>query len=322
MSTEQIKLNLDYNRLELKNTDTGEVIGNTLLKTDGSEEVVIDVKNKKQVEAYKNKSKEIIKIKDFIKCNEGNYIHSLYRYCYPYMLELQALDEGSKNNIHIIRFIVLCTYLSKDGYVRFESRKIKKSRLVRIWNLKDSKESKKTYDKLKGINYIYEDSEGYIMINSDIVVNGKVEGFNKLKKSDENNTYTRFFSKNIQDLYYNTNDRERKRLAYFFKILPFISFKYNVLCHNPQEPNESKLELCNWKDLALICSVDLKNATRLKQDLMKLKIYEFDVIGQFESGSGKAICINPRVYYGGNDISEVKYLYAMFKMCDKNSRIN
>ncbi|MDU1540803.1 MAG: hypothetical protein E6902_14445 [Paeniclostridium sordellii] len=262
-------------------------------------------------------------MKEFIECNEGNFIHSLYKYCYPYMLELQLLDEGSKNNIHIIRFIILCTYLSKDGYVRFESRKIKKSRLIRIWKLKDSKESKKTYEKLKEINYIFEDEEGYIMINSDIVVNGKVEGFKQLKKCDENTTYTRLFSKNIQDMYYNTSDRDRKQLAILFKLLPFVNFKYNVFCSNPQETDRKKLELCNWKDLARICGYNESNSTRLKNELMKLRIYDCLAIGMFTTIDGNAICINPKIYYGGSDISEVEYLYSLFEMCDKrNSKIN
>jgi len=237
-------------------------------------------------------------------------------------LELQELDNGSKNNIHIIRFIVLCTYLSKDGYIRYESRKITKSRLIRIWNLKDSKQSKKTYEKLKKINYIIEDKEGNIMINEKIMTNGKIEGFKKLKKADNNTTYTRLFSNNIQDMYYSCEEKDRRQLSVLFKILPFVNFKYNVFCMNPQEIDKKKLIICNWKELARICGYEESNSPRLKKDLMKLRIYDSLTIGMFTTANGNAICINPKIYYSGNDISEVKYLYSLFEMCDKKNKIN
>lgn len=322
MKTEHIKLNLDYNRLQLINTDTNKVIGNALLKTDGSEEVFIDVTNKNRIEGYKKKSKEIQEISEFIQSNEGNFIHSLYRYCYPYMLELQSLDVGSKNNIHIVRFIVLCTYLSKDGYVRFESRKITRKKLYKLWDLKDSKQSKKTYEKLKEVNYIYEDEEGCIMINQDIVINGKVKRFKKLKKLDEKYTYSRLFSKNIQDMYYNCADRKRKLLGNLFKILPFINFKHNVFCANPQELDEKELQLLKWSDLARICGYnDTKQITRFKKDMLNLELYEgVSTLGMFVGANARQmICVNPKIYYGGNDIKDVNHLYALFKMIDTNN---
>ena len=322
MRIDHMKLNLDYNRLQLINTDTNEVIGNALLKTDGSEEVVIDVTNKNKIEGYKKKSQEIQEISEFIQANEGNFIHSLYRYCYPYMFELQLLDEGSKNNIHIIRFIILCTYLSKDGYVRFESRKITRKKLYKLWDLKDSKQSKKTYKKLKEVNYIYEDEEGCIMINQDIVINGKVKGFKKLKKLDEKYTYSRLFSKNIQDMYYNCDDRKRKLLGNLFKILPFINFKHNVFCANPQELDEKELQLLKWSDLARICGYnDTKQITRFKKDMLNLELYEgVSTLGMFVGANARQmICVNPKIYYGGNDIKDVNHLYALFKMIDTNN---
>lgn len=118
-------------------------------------------------------------------------------------------------------------------------------------------------------------------------------------------------------MYKGTEPKKRKQLANLFKILPYINFKYNVFCANPTETDESKLILYTWTDLARLCSENEKNVTRFKKDLMKLRVYGFEVIGQFETGSGKSICVNPKVYYSGADISEVKHLYSMFRMCDK-----
>lgn len=293
----------------------GNVLSHRVIHNNEKIEIKKDLTEKQKYKIYQNKD-----MKDFIECNEGNFIHNLYRYCYPYMLDLQMLDEGSRSNIHIIRFILLSTYLSKDGYIRYQNRKIKKSRLIRIWNLKNSRDPKKTYDRLKDIGYIIEDSEGYIMINQDIMKNGKIIDFNKIKNRDENYTYTRLFSKNIQDMYYNCKEKDRGKLAILFKLLPFVNFKYNVFCYNPTESIEEEIQLCNWKDLARICGYNDTNSSRIKKELWNLKIYDSSVIGIFATKTGNAICINPKIYYGGNDIKDVKHLYAMFKMCENSKK--
>lgn len=282
---------------------------------------VVEIK-KPLNEKQKYKINQIKDIKEHIEANEGNYIHNIYKYCYPYLVELQLLDKGNKNNIHIIRFITLATFLCKDGYIRYNSRKIKKSSLMKIWDTSSRNSRNKTYDKLKEINYIYEDKEGYIMVNDKVMVNGKIEEFKNIKKADNNTTYTRLFSKNIQDMYYSCDDKKRKLLANLFKILPFVSFKHNVFCSNPQQVNEKELELLNWTDLARICGYeDKKNITKFKRDMLNLEIYEdISTLGMFIGANARqCICINPKIYYGGNDIEEVRHLYAMFKLIDDNS---
>lgn len=90
-----------------------------------------------------------------------------------------------------------------------------------------------------------------------------------------------------------------------------------MFCENPTETNEKELKLYTWTDLARICGIDAKNVTRFKKELWNLKIYGHNTIGEFLSGNGKAICINPKVYYSGDNINDVKNLYVMFKMTSK-----
>lgn len=276
-----------------------------------TEEIAI---KKKLTESQIFKMNQGKDISEFIEQNEGKYIHNIYKYINPYMKELEG------NNLDIIRMIVLASYLTFGGKCFDKNNnRIKKSSLKNIWDTSSRNSINLTYIKLLEAEYIYEE-EGYIMINEELFVKGKIDNWKQLKKVDNNFTYTRLFSDNIQDMYYSSKETERKRLANFFKILPFINFKYNVLCNNPSEVDETKIQLLNWKELALLCSIDEKNATRLRTDLMKLKIYGHEVIGQFITGSGKAICINPKVFYGGHDIKEVQHLYSMFRMCDKGKK--
>lgn len=319
------------NQSLLRVDQKGNVLEHKVIKADE----IAEIKTKKTLtEQQKYRINELHSIKEHIQDNEGCYIHNIYKYCYPYLVELQLLDEGSKNNIHIIRFIVLATYLCKDQYIRYKNRKCKKSSLMKIWDTTSRNSRNKTYDRLKQINYLLEDEEGYLMVNKNVMKNGTIEGFKAMKKDDDNITYTRLFTKNIQDMYYNCDDKKRKLLANLFKILPFISFKHNVFCSNPQEINEEELELLNWTDLARICGYDdKKQVTRFKKDMMNLEIYKgISTLGMFiGSNARQMICINPKIYYSGNDIEEVRHLYAMFKMVDnckssksdkKRSKIN
>lgn len=304
-----------FKRVQAIDTDTGEVLGNALMKSNGSEQLVMKVVKENQVKAIKKKTKNISSISEHIEQNEGAFVHFIYKYGKPIMESLELKCGGNKANIHIIRFIQLATYSTFGGKLFDSNRnRIKRSSLKTIWDTTSKNSIKETYDLLIECGYIYETEEGYIMISDDLIVKGAIDDFKKLRKQDENLTYTRLFSKNIQALYEGTEPKARKQLANLFKILPYINFKYNVFCENPTETNENELKLYTWTDLARICGVDAKNVTRFKRDLWKLKIYGYNTIGEFTSGDGKAICVNPKVYYSGDNIEDVRNLYVMFKM--------
>lgn len=309
-----------YNRIQTINTDTGEVVS-TQLVMEGIELVgnkLITKSEESRNKGFKEKCKKSNDIIEFIQSNEGSYYHLIYKYGYPIMDRLQAKYEGNKANIHIIRLIQLANHVTFGGKLFDENRnEIKKSSLGKIWGCENNRKStNETYNMLKECGYIYESEEGYIMISEDLIVKGAIEDFKKLHKEDSDLTYTRVFSNNVKDMYEGTKPTQRKQLANLFKVLSFINFKHNVFCMNPQERDHTKLQLLTWKDLARLCGENETNSGRLKKDLMKLKIYGYDVIGQFESGSGKAICVNPKVYYGGDNIKDVRKIYTMFEMCE------
>lgn len=305
-----------YKRISAIDLDSGEVLANALIKDNSSEQLVMKVVHESQSKTIKKKNKNKGAISEHIQENEGSFIHLIYKYGRPLMDKLQAKCKGNKNNIHIIRFIQLATYSTFGGKL-FDNNKnrIKRSSLKTIWDTTSKNSIRETYEVLKECGYIYETEEGYIMISEELIVKGAIEDFKKLKKDDNDLTYTRLFSNNIQAMYEGTEPKARKQLANLFKVLPYINFKYNVFCENPTETNEHELKLYTWKDLALICGYnDNRNFSKFKKDLWNLSIYNSDVIGEFKTKSGMAICINPKVYYSGDNIDDVRNLYVMFKM--------
>lgn len=311
-----------YRRIKAINSDTGEVLGNTLMKNDGSEELILNVINKKQAEGFKRKLKKQAKtelLSLHISENEGSYFHLIYKYGYPILDKLQSKCEGNKSNIHIVRFIQLATYVTFGGRLFDKNNnEIKKSSLSKIWDTTNRNSVNETYNLLKECNYINETKEGYIMISKDLIVKGVLDDFKKLRKKDKDLTCTRIFTENVQSMYEGTDPKARKQLANLFKALPFINFKYNIFCLNPTEIDRSKLELLKWTDLARLCGYeDDKQIKRFKNDLWKLKINGYATIGEFKTVDGYYIAINPQVFYGGNDTEEVEFLYKSFSIVMK-----
>lgn len=308
-----------FKRVQAIDTDTGEVLGNVLLKNK-SEQLVMKVVNEKQVRAIKKKTENKVTISEHIEQNEGSFVHFIYKYGKPIMESLELKCGGNKANIHIIRFIQLATYSTFGGKLFDSNRnRIKRSSLKTIWDTSSKNSIKETYDLLMECGYIYETEEGYIMISDDLIVKGAIDDFKKLKKDDKDLTYTRLFSKNIQSLYEGTEPKARKQLANLFKILPYINFKHNILCANPTETDKNKLVLYNWTDLARICGYDETNITKFKRELWKLKIYGYNTIGQFSSGNSYYICVNPKLYYSGDNIEDVDFLYKSFEMLENKN---
>lgn len=275
-----------------------------------------EIYNENQRAAYKEKIEKENAIKEHIEMNEGEFVHFVYKYLCPAFQRIEERCGGNKGNIHIIRFIQLATQVNFNNNIYDKNNnRVKKSSLSKIWDVKDRKGINDTYNLLKELEYIQETKEGYIMINESLIKKGDMENFKKLKKEDFDNTYTRLFSENIQDMYLNTDAKARKQLANLFRILPYINYKYNVFCENPTETDIDKIIPMTWTDLARLCGYEeKKHIAKFKKDLFKLKIYNYNVIGEFKTDSGYEILVNPKIYYSGDDIQDVEYLYSLFKM--------
>lgn len=310
-----------YKRVQAIDTDTGEILGNILLK-ESSEQLILKVVNEKQSDAIKKKNSNNSDIIEHIQKNEGAFVHLIYKYGFPLMDKLQTKCEGNKVNIHIIRFIQLATYSTFGGKLFDNNRnEIRKSSLSKIWDTTSRNSINETYKLLIECGYIYETEEGDIMISEELIIKGAIEDFKRLKKDDIDLTYTRLFTQNIQDMYLGTEPKARKQLANLFKVLPYINFKHNIFCANPTETDKDKLIFYTWTDLAKLCGVDETHTTRFKRELFKLKIYGYDTIGEFKSGNRYYICINPKIYYSGDNIEAVDFLYKSFEMLEGRDKV-
>lgn len=305
-----------------KDKETGEIIGTKIVEINPGETVLVKVIPENPNEFCENKKELDKQIKNFIEKNEGAFISLIYKYNATIFKELEEKAPGSKCTLHIIRFMMLATRLTFGGKLLDKNgHRVKKSTLMKIWDTSSRNSRNETYDLLKECGYVYETEEGYIMINEDMVIKGAITDIIKeLKKEDKDFTCVRVFVKNLEEMFNNTEPKQRKQLANLFKILPYINFKYNVFCANPTETEEENLKPLNWTELTKLCGYDESQVTRFKKSLMTLKVFGSSVIGQFESETtGKIIIVNPKIYYGGDDVKDVEYLYGLFKMKPKKN---
>lgn len=129
-----------------------------------------------------------------------------------------------------------------------------------------------------------------------------------------NNKYesAKLYIENMQDMYYNTTESKRGYIGCLIKLIPWINTKYNILCSNPQETEEDKLDLLTWEDVARLCGYE--NTDKFKKNILSLKIKGYNAAKCLVHGRGMAIYINPKVCYKGNNITDLLALYALFNM--------
>ena len=277
------------------------------------EEYEAKLQNKKnQSDALIEKNKKTNNMREYLNDNEfGRFFHMIYKYNQPMFEDLRKIVPKSKVNITIVRFTVLVAHISLHG-------KVKKSMLTEVWDTENRNGINETYKFLLDCKFICISKDGFITINENIVREKIKDHIKELRKEDKSYTYTRVFCESILKLYYETEINKRKQLANLYAILPYINFKYNRLCNNPTETDNLEVEPLSWTDLCDICEYDKSHAARLRKDLMKLKINGQYVLMDTICGEDENIIIvNPRIYYAGDNVNELKAIMDLFESFSK-----
>lgn len=272
-----------------------EITAELIAKTGKEWEKVTTENQKEFIEEKKD-------FREFLRINQGDYTHAIYQYGTEYLGEISNLD--------LVRLCILATYSSSSGKCYDKNRNpIKRSSLSTIWDVHRSKIGE-TYDSLMRAECITENENKQIIVNTNIFKHGKMEDIEMVSQ-----TYTRMFNEKLLGLYHNTPKRTRKQIGMMIRLLPYVNYKYNVICKNPETHIKDEIEPLNWMEICDILGKEADDTvTRTKNTLMKFKIDGFDVLGQFSTGSGYHIVINPKVYYAGNNLEDIKHLYTMFDM--------
>ena len=122
------------------------------------------------------------------------------------------------------------------------------------------------------------------------------------------------FNNAIQELYRVASPREHKRISILLDILPYINYKYNIVCYNPTEDNIELIKPIKMSDLCTMIGYDKTHSSRIKKQLFALRVNGEKVIGSWEIENVKALLVNPRIYYKGGEENGLDYLEAIFRL--------
>lgn len=241
-------------------------------------------------ETVKKHVKNFSEIAELIRSFGGFYFS-----CYKNLLKLK-LDKQ-----YMFRFMYLCTLMNYENKVEFGNAKgdnvlaLEKD-LQEILKL-SKRETINTKNELIKNKLIIVNADKTISINNKYAIKGDIDK-RKLKGS------IRMMELGIQELYNKAKATEHKKLGLLIELLPYVNFTHNVLCKNPTETDIGKVDPLNLTEVMQLA--EYKNLNRFKKDLLNLTVNDELVAKITETKHGKFIYINPRIFYKGNNVADLK----------------
>lgn len=275
-----------------------EDISREILLNEGKQNVKDNIK----IEKFKNYMKDKTTLETAINDKLGKFYFNFYN-AIPCKLERQFK----------FRFIYLCTFL-KYGDDRLQHKQ--ENNIYKLYKEKDlhellklsKRESDRTKMELINNNLISIDEDKNIHINRSI---STVSSISKLNKRD----YIRMFKDTIRYLYDNATPRQHKQLGVFIDLLPFIHFKYNIVCKNPSCKLIEDIQPFTPSELSK--QLDMytgKNISSFKRKMLSTHIGDKEAMLYIERFNKKFFAVNPMIYYKGNKIDDINYLIELFNI--------
>lgn len=209
------------------------------------------------------------------------------------------------------RLVYLGTFLGFDGTLKcyHTANPITRRDLPDILQLTKGPASQ-FWTAVKG-TYIHEEENGQLSLSPDFFRRGTI-------RNDGGRSYQQFFIDAVRELYLKTPSRQHRHLGYIFQMLPYISIEYNVLCHNPEEEDMTKIQFMTVEEFCAAIGYSSNQQSRL-MDLYAGITFPTGSEGEqvfcsFVSGNRKQpdhlrkIVVNPYVLYKGKHWREVQIL--------------
>lgn len=270
--------------IELANIETGEIIDVISYRTQQQQNIIEQERRKL---LYKN---------------NDNFIFITYRACKQLNIDNKIFTQSD-----ITRIIYIASYsTNKNKLMITERTPMTRDKLFELMNL-DVKFFNRFYNKLIKNNVLIEKEEN-------LYFNEKIMFFGKIKNHQYN--VIRVYKDSIQRLYQSISAKQHKRLSILYMLIPYINIKYNIICHNPFEADKDRVKPITLEELSSIFNYNLKAFIVLIDFLSDLLDKNNNpVIKQVLNTKNKkdnTIIVNPRVIYGGNNISDVEAYFPIF----------
>jgi hypothetical protein len=236
----------------------------------------------------------------------------------PFVWNIHTIDrvylpEVSASALN--KLVYLSTYLSYDGFLIYDNHKvIERKDLGRLLWI-ESRQARTFWSEVTSAGILYE-KDKKIYFNEDLFKRGeiKLNEIAELKEYDQR--LVRFYVQGVRTLYESSCNTKNKNLSYIFRMLPFVNTRYNVVCYNPLETDPEKIETMQLGDFADIIGYGRCNSKQLSRAMFD-PMFNFNgrdecavryVLCKDFSPEHYSIFVNPKVYYGGTNFSDVDAL--------------
>lgn len=161
------------------------------------------------------------------------------------------------------------------------------------------------WDELLATKIITEKEDGSLRV---------CEDFCKGKLSNKNTAALKIFTHSVKYMYENVDVRSHRYIAYLFRLIPYISLRYNIVCKNPLETNKSAVQWMTVKEICQLLKIDDSQASRFMNNLFSLEFVDKkgdkNSVVMFLKNTKNAevrnfVIINPQFYSGYMDKEEI-----------------
>ena len=242
---------------------------------------------------------------------DKRFVFHIYQVCSDTFPDMEAA--------HLTRLIYLATFLNYDNNIVTPNGKpMNKAMVQKQLMLKDPQFYRFWNDMVK--KKILLVGETAISLNESIFFRGSTASIKK-RCGQNGTTFTRLYIHGIRELYEKSTTSSHKTLSYMFRILPYVSHKFNVVCSNPYETNSELVQPMSAQEIAEAIGYEKHNISALMRKLINTTFIvdgkEMGALGIVSSylaaGNKSEMFINPKVYYAGDAHDEVRILKIFFK---------
>lgn len=287
------------NSYTLIKNDTGEIVDENF-----GFETLEDREHKKKCAI---KAKDFEEFKQFQKDKMGNFIFFLYN----------SLDDLKKvlSDADLCKYIYLATYIKKTGYLMLDNNKtyMNKKKMQEILLVATPNFTKFYNNLIENKLLIEEEKSKKYKINIDIFWRGYEKDYKKLT-GNKLEDFTRIYIDATRELY-SLNYKKTKKLAIAYKLLPYVNWKFNVLCSNVKEIDKNKINPLTIKDVMNITGYSQNHLSNFKKDFYGIKFYDYVLFKTLQDNPDyvtSTILVNPLFAYRNKEMEEVQGLFAIF----------
>ena len=199
------------------------------------------------------------------------------------------------------RFLYLCSFADRDGKIFIGNEKPVISEQDFIVLFDKSRTSVEYFCKdLINSELIYKDFSGIYRVNDNY--------FSKKIINDEDfrNRSTRVFDEAIQNLYKQLTSNEHTFAGELLKLIPYMNIRTNILCRNIDETIPERISPLSKDELQNIFRPNSDYGRKLRSRIEKFSIHSEPVIGKITLMYESHYFVNPRLFYRGDNINDLK----------------